>query len=73
MATPSRIRVMISSRCNDAIELDGVGATLSDVRTKLKEEFEGIELLGSQIFDVWINEDAPPAEGDEDSWEHCLK
>jgi hypothetical protein len=72
MPTPPRIRVMISSRCNDTIEFDGVISTLSDVRARLKHTLEDVELLGSQIFDVWINEDAPPAEGDEDSWEHCL-
>lgn len=72
MATPPKIRVMISSRCNDAIEFNGEQATLSDVRRQLKLELEEALLLGSPIFDIWINEDAPPAEGTQDSWETCL-
>lgn len=29
-------------------------------------------MLGSQLFDVWINEDAAPAEATADLWEECL-
>jgi hypothetical protein len=64
---------MISSRCSDPIEFGGVQSKLSAVRLRLKEELEQVQLLGSPLFDVWINEDAPPAEGTDDSWEECLK
>jgi len=63
---------MISSRCDDPIMLGGVEQKLSDLRRKLKQELEGVSLLGSQLFDVWINEEAASAEGDQDSWEHCM-
>ncbi len=72
MATPPKIRVMISSRCNDPIPYGGVASTLSAVRLQLKQDLEATELLGSPLFDVWVNEDAPPAEGTADSWEECL-
>ena len=71
MAEPTKIRVMISSRCNDTVALERV-ATFSDLRRRLKEELGQEELLDSRLFDVWINEDAPPAEGSVDAWEECL-
>jgi hypothetical protein len=64
---------MISSRCNDPISFEGKTGTLTDVRLKLKEALERETLLGSQLYEVWINEDAPPAEGTADSWETCLR
>jgi hypothetical protein len=69
---PTFIRVMISSRCNDPIQFGSAASTLSVVREQLKQELEQIQLFGSQVFEVWINEDAPPAEGAADSWEECL-
>ena len=69
---PTFIRVMISSRCNDPIQFGGAASTLSVVRQQIKQELEQIQLFGSQVFKVWINEDAPPAEGTADSWEQCL-
>src|SRR5262249_939196 len=60
------------SRCNDPISFGGVPSTLSVVRLHLKQELEAIQLLGSPLFEVWVNEDAPPAEGTADSWEVCL-
>jgi len=71
MTRSATIRVMISSRCNDPVSLNGQ-TTFSGLRRKLKAELEGEQLFGSQLFDVWINEDAPPAEGDVDAWEKCL-
>jgi hypothetical protein len=73
MARPTAIRVMISSRCSDRIQFMGREVPLSGVRLELKASLEAEPLLGSQIFDVWINEDAPPAEGSADSWENCMK
>jgi len=73
MAAPNKIRVMISSRCLDEISFKGKRASLSDVRKALKVDLEKKQLLGSELFDVWINEDAPPAPGTDDSWEACMR
>ena len=73
MSEPRRIQVMISSRNNDPIRLDGRRTKLSAVRKRIKADVEAVELFGSRLFEVWINEDAPPAEGAEDSWEHCMR
>ncbi len=73
MAKPKTIRVMISSRCSDPIQFEGKTALLSDVRLRLKAELEQATFLDSPLLEVWINEDAPPAEGSSDSWSTCLK
>jgi Domain of unknown function (DUF4062) len=73
MARPKTIRVMISSRCTDKILLDGEEVDLSAVRLRIKEELEQASFLGSQLLEVWINEDAPSEEGSLDSWDACLK
>lgn len=72
MARSRKLTVMLSSRCKDLFPGPG-GRSLSDIRADLKKEIEGATVLGRQIFDVWINEDAPPAEGRDDSWDHCLE
>ena len=74
MANASKIRVMLSSRCDDKFppaEKKGAKA-LSEIRKSLKEEIESISIFGKQLFEVWINEDAPPAPASVDSWEKCL-
>lgn len=72
MASSTKIRVMLSSRC-----LDNFPATdktkLTSIRKDLKKHIEAQTLLGRQAFEVWINEDAPPADASLDSWEVCLK
>ena len=73
MSSSKRISVMISSRCDDAIVFENEEKTLSDVRRKIKEKLESIEILDGSIFEVWINEDAPPDEGSQDAWEHCME
>ena len=72
MAEPRRIRVMISSRNDDPIRYRSKTRTLSSVREDLKAAIEGALLFEGQLFEVWINEDAPPAAGSEDAWEHCI-
>jgi len=57
----------------DPIILDKKKKTFSDVRLELKKQLEAEMLLGSRIFDVWINEDGVAADGTEDSWTECLK
>jgi hypothetical protein len=73
MARPPAITVMISSRCNDPISFEGKEVKLTDLRRKLKAALEDEKLFGTQLYDVWINEDAPAAEGDADSWDTCLR
>jgi hypothetical protein len=75
MATTSKIKVMISSRCYDGFPLSksAGGSNLTDIRRDLKREIQEQELFGKKIFEVWINEDSPPADATTDSWEKCLK
>ncbi|MGE7992501.1 DUF4062 domain-containing protein [Pseudomonas sp. NPDC089554] len=72
MAQSKKIKVMLSSRCNDRFPADS-GQTLSSIREQLKREIEGTKLFGKQVFEVWINEDAPPADATQDSWDACLQ
>jgi hypothetical protein len=72
MATSSRLKVMISSRCNDPFPA-GAANTLTDIRRELKNEIEAVEIFGKKVFEVWINEDAPPKGGTWDSWDVCLE
>ena len=73
MATSSRLRVMISSRCNDPFPAKPKGRALSDIRRGLKEELESLEIFGKPVIEVWINEEAPPQGGTWDSWDTCLQ
>ncbi|MHC8334129.1 hypothetical protein [Pseudomonas sp. LB3P25] len=72
MAQSKKIKVMLSSRCNDRFPI-GSEHTLSSIREQLKREIEGTKLFGKQVFEVWINEDAPPADAMDDSWDTCLQ
>lgn len=72
MGSASKIRVMLSSRCNDLFPDKGK-TRLSGIRRTLKKEIEAQKVLGQTIFEVWINEDAPPADATNDSWEACLQ
>lgn len=72
MATSSKLKVMISSRCNDPFPV-GASSTLTDIRRELKREIEAVELFGKKVFEVWINEETPPKGGTWDSWDVCLQ
>ena len=72
MAKSSKLRVMLSSRCNDKFP-KGSTTTLTDARLDLKTEIEGMEIAGRKAFEVWTNEDAPPAGGTWDSWDVCIE
>ena len=72
MAKSRKLTVMISSRCNDPFPNGDDEKSLSDIRKKLKKEILSQKLMGKEVFEVWINEDAPAEEGNEDSWDKCL-
>ena len=72
MATSSKLKVMISSRCNDPFPAGGT-STLTDIRRELKREIEAVQLFGKKLFEVWINEETPPKGGTWDSWDVCLQ
>lgn len=72
MAKSSKLRVMISSRCNDCFPQKS-GRVLSDIRKDLKKEIEALEVFGEPIFEVWINEDTPPQGGTWNSRDVCLQ
>jgi hypothetical protein len=65
---------MISSRCNDHFPHGSdKNPTLSQIRTGLKKEIEATEVFGRKLFEVWINEVAPPKGGTWDSWDVCIE
>jgi len=63
MAVPSTLHVMISSHCLNYFPEGQVATRLSDIRRELTAEIEAIELFGRKVFEVWINEEAPPQGG----------
>ncbi len=72
MAKSKKIRIMLSSRCNDDFPINSDNK-LSQIRISLKSEIESTKIFGKELFEVWINEDAPPVDGTFDSWEACLQ
>ena len=73
MARSSKLRVMISSRCDDKFPVNPPGRSLSDIRKDLKTEIEALEVFGKKLFEVWINEETPPQGGTWDSWDVCVQ
>ena len=72
MAQSTKIKVMISSRCNDTFPLSFKDAAkLSDIRIRLKNEVESSRVLGALPYEVWINEKANE-DAELDSWDECL-
>ena len=73
MAKSSKIKVMISSRCNDLFPLSAKGRRhFSEIRKQVKSEIEAFQLFGQRIYEVWINEDAIE-DGSRSSWERCVE
>lgn len=70
----SKIRIMISSRCDTEFPASSAknGKSLTEWRRKIKKTIQEQMLFGQLAFEVWINEDAPPSAHDSDSWETCL-
>jgi hypothetical protein len=73
MAVSSKIKIMISSRCNDVFPVGVSGRSLSEIRKDLKREIEGTKLFDQDIFEVWINEETPPKAAGWTSEEVCLE
>ena len=73
MAKSSKIKIMISSRCNDRFPLTGEGgAELGRLRTELKQEIESSKTLGRFLYEVWIHEEAS-ASAERDAWDECMR
>lgn len=73
MAKSSKLRVMISSRCNDFFPANQTVTRFSDIRKSLKSEIEAMEIAGKKLFEAWINEETPPQGGTWDSWDVCIE
>jgi hypothetical protein len=64
---------MVSSRCSDPVPAASGGTVpMSELRRRIKDALQAATFLGWAPFEVWINEDEPPAEGTRDAWDHCL-
>jgi hypothetical protein len=73
LAKSSKLRVMISSRCNDEFPLRSKDAIrLTDLRVEMKKEIESAETLGSRLYEVWIHEQAGVS-AERNSWEECVR
>jgi hypothetical protein len=72
MAKSSKLRVMLSSKCDPAFP-PGSKTTLSAIRSELKNEIEEMEVAGRKAFEVWINEETDPQGGRWDSWDVCIE
>ncbi|MEJ8406056.1 hypothetical protein WKI27_11930 [Brevundimonas vesicularis] len=64
------IKVMLSSQCKRAFPIGG--RTLTEIRQDIRDRLEAARLLDQPVFEVWINEDAPPAHLAVNSWDTCL-
>jgi hypothetical protein len=73
MSKSSKLRVMISSRCEDRFPATPPGRRLSEIRKDLKSEIEALQVFGRPLLEVWINEVTPPQGGTWDSWDVCVQ
>src|ERR1700732_518595 len=73
MARSSKIKVMISSRCDDLFPLSSkTGVKLTDLRSRLKRDVETVVLFGEWPYDIWIHEQATE-DTELDAWDECLR
>jgi len=64
---------MISSRSKQRFPYKGsADAQLSDIRKDLAAIIEKEVLFSEPLFEAWINETAPAAEGTADIWDKCI-
>ena len=75
MATSTKIRVMISSRCETEIDFNKKPQKLTEVRRALKKQLEDFRLPNQKraLFESWINEDGTGGVGSRNWWDHCIK
>lgn len=72
MPATRKIRVMISSRSKQPFPYGGnKQALLADVRKEIQADLEAEPMFGEQLFEVWINENAPSDAAD--IWDKCLE
>ena len=69
-----KLLLMISSRSDEGFidRGDGTKMPLREARVALKKELEGAEFLGTQLLQVWINEDET-GDGDGTAWQECVE
>ena len=68
-----RIKVMISSRCEDKIRTaDGGSVKITKLRQRAKAAIAGGKLFGYDTFDCWIHEGKPALSLDAPAWDKCL-
>jgi hypothetical protein len=73
VAKSSKIKIMISSRCNDRFPIAAKDAKrLSEIRAQLKAEIDATRIFGQPVFEVWINEEAAE-DGSQQAWDHCIE
>jgi hypothetical protein len=73
LAKSSKIKVMISSRCDDTFPLSSKsGVKLSAIRVMLKQQVEASTVLGERPYEIWIHEKATE-DAELDSWDECLR
>ncbi len=65
MARSSKLRVMISSRCETTIDFERKPQKLTEVRRALKKQLEDFRLPNQKqpLFECWINEDGTSGVG----------
>src|SRR5690554_2313894 len=73
MAQSSKLRVMLSSRCDDFFPSNQKKTKLYDIRKSLKADIEAMEIADEKAFEVWINEETDPQGGTWDSWDVCIQ
>jgi hypothetical protein len=75
MADFRKIRVMISSRCSSLVSDGATQVSMTKVRKRLQDELCAEPLLGKELFEVWISDNAPDqSQGDlNTAWEKSLE
>lgn len=75
MAEFKKIRVMISSRCTSLVEDGSKKIAMTEVRQRLRDRLESSQLLGHDLFDVWISDQSQDqSQGDlETAWDKSLE
>jgi hypothetical protein len=68
-----RIRVMISSRCNDYDTASRKRFPLASLRKNLQAEINEIGLFGKPLFECWINDVEPSKPATRDVWDECMR